>query len=250
MNGSIQKINGKPKLYKLNDDLLFRLCTLYEGPMKTKGDCTAYWTSGDDDHRMYNCEQEGIHFHCAKHPHIELVKKKELSKEVLYCPKCELEYNSKKQKKDSSYSEDSEEFSPDLFNELSALEKPNYIKFEGAIHDLVIQCQKAYQETIFKDAELIRLDDIYVPCIKLRPTLDNDYWMEAKAVKDKNNNTVVTIYVGKKSDKFGNKAQIFINHDRKQLSFDYKDKDPAELISEIKVTLSDRVLIQKFGSDD
>lgn len=61
---------------------------------------------------------------------------------------------------------------------------------------------------------------------------------------DKDNDTIIVLYVGKKNTK--EKSQIFIKPEKLQLSSDYKDLDPATILSKIEVTLKDRTLKQEY----
>lgn len=71
-------------LYKLDDDILFRKCSLFEDCETDHGDCTNFHTSCNH----YYCYQEGLHFHCAKHHEFELEFQ---DNETLICPKCKKE---------------------------------------------------------------------------------------------------------------------------------------------------------------
>ena len=57
-------------------------------------------------------------------------------------------------------------------------------------------------------------------------------------------NAAIVIYVGHKGS--SEKAQFFIKPEKLQLSSDYKDMDPAKVLSKIVVTLKDRTLGQKY----
>lgn len=73
---------------------------------------------------------------------------------------------------------------------------------------------------------------------------ESGYWIEADVKQDKDNDTIVVIYVGKK-DKEG-KSQFFIKPEKLQLSNDYKDLDPSTILSKIELTLRDRVIKQEY----
>ena len=97
---------------------------------------------------------------------------------------------------------------------------------------------------IFKDAQLIRLDDWYVPEIKKKENIGSDYFLTTQVKTDKDGDTMVVLYVGNKgSDK---KAQYFIKPEKLQLTSDHKDMDPAKVVAKIEVTLKDRTLSQKY----
>lgn len=59
------------KLYKLDDHILFRKCDLYDGCDTQHGDCTNFKVKQVHCQDNYFCNQEGLHFHCARHPEIE-----------------------------------------------------------------------------------------------------------------------------------------------------------------------------------
>ena len=54
----------------------------------------------------------------------------------------------------------------------------------------------------------------------------------------------IVLYVGKRNSK--DKCQFFIKPEKLQLSTDYKDLDPAEILAKIEVTLKDRVIKQEY----
>lgn len=96
----------------------------------------------------------------------------------------------------------------------------------------------------FKDATLIKLNDWYVPELKKSIKDIDNYWIKVDVKKDKDNDTMIVLYVGKKDS--NEKAQFFIKPEKLQLSHDYKDLDPTKVISKIEVTLRDRTISQKY----
>ena len=132
----------------------------------------------------------------------------------------------------------------------------------GNIYLKCIKCQKTicidnFDETIkdclrmlnadkFKNIKLIRLDDWYIPEIKEKIEDDriSDYWIKTDVKTDKDNDTVVVLYIGNRNSK--DKAQFFIKPEKLQLTSDHKDMDPSTIISKIEVTLKDRKLTQKY----
>ncbi|MBP6005930.1 hypothetical protein KA531_03470 [Candidatus Saccharibacteria bacterium] len=104
-----------------------------------------------------------------------------------------------------------------------------------------------YDKDLYKDAKLVRLDDFYVPEIKrfdALPTSTN-YSIKADVKTDKDDCTVVVLYVGYKGQK--EKSQIFIKPEKLQLSSDHKDLDPAKVLTKIELTLRDRNITQEYG---
>ena len=63
---------------------------------------------------------------------------------------------------------------------------------------------------------------------------------------DKDGDTIVVLYVGKRDSK--EKCQFFIKPEKLQLSNDYKDLDPAEVLTKIEVTLKDRIIKQEYDN--
>lgn len=94
------------------------------------GDCTNFRIKEFHFCDNYFCNQEGIHFHCTKHPEIELDYDNDFNGDILTCPKCK-----------------------------------NQIEI-GSTKALISRCLRVLNREIFKDATLIRLDDWYTPEIK------------------------------------------------------------------------------------
>lgn len=59
-------------IFRLNDDISFRKCSLFYGEELTFGNCTNFSTLERNWKTYFNCNQDGIHFHCTTHPEIEL----------------------------------------------------------------------------------------------------------------------------------------------------------------------------------
>lgn len=198
------------ELYKLDDDILFRKCNLYDGCGTQHGDCTNFKVKQVHYQDNYFCSQEGLHFHCTRHPEIEYDNSEDGTE--LVCPKCGT---------------------------------PVYIRNR---HELISRCLKALNRDIFKDATLIRLDDWYVPEVKNKKVKPSEnYRLIADVKKDKDGDTIVILYVCYIGT--GNKVQYFIKPEKGQLTSDHKDLDPSKIISKIEVTLKDRTLIQKYDSE-
>ena len=196
------------KLYKLNDDILFRVCTLGESGNSSYGDCTNFTCSQVHWKDFFTCNQFGIHYHCAKHPEIELNIDNDSISDAFYCPKCKKKIDVRS------------------FDRLRS------------------ECLKLLNQEAFKNAELIRLDDWYVPELKKKIKTDTSYWIESDIKTDKDGDTIIILYVGHKGEQ--EKVQYFIKPEKCQLSSDHKDLDPSKIISKIEVTLKDRSIIQKF----
>ena len=62
------------RIYRLDDDISFRKCSLYEKNDIVFGDCTSFSTQEIKFVQYYNCNQDGVHYHCTKHPEIEFNK--------------------------------------------------------------------------------------------------------------------------------------------------------------------------------
>lgn len=195
-------------LYKLDDDILFRKCSLFDENLTSFGDCTNFNTKRIGYEDCYVCKQEGLHFHCAKHPEIELEDVEDDYISYLYCPKCDKEFEI------------------------------------GSYSILTSRCLKALNRDIFKDAELMRLDDWYIPEIKVKEKPTPDYRVITNVKTDKDGDTIVVIYVTYEGSK--DKAQLFIKPEKLQLSNDYKDLDPSKVLSKIELTLKDRTITQEY----
>lgn len=201
----------KKIIYKLDDDISFRKCSLFETNGTDHGDCTNFHTKDVNWSDHYFCNQEGIHFHCTKHPEIELERADCSDGEVLTCPKCK-----------------------------------NQIHI-GSTHVLISRCLRALNREIFKDATLVRLDDWYVPELKEKTKPTPDYRLITNVKTNKDGDTIVVLYVTYVGSE--DKVQFFIKPEKGQLTTDHKDLDPAKIISKIEVTLKDRKLIQTYGED-
>lgn len=107
-----------------------------------------------------------------------------------------------------------------------------------------------FEQNLYKDAKLIRLDDYYTPEIKKFDALPNstNYSIKADVKTDKDGDTIVILYVGYKGKK--EKAQFFIKPEKLQLSNDHKDLDPAKILAKIELTLKDRNITQNYSEVD
>ncbi len=205
-------MDSKPEIYKHSDDICFRKCSLWSKSDETEyGDCTDYRTEERNWRTYYVCNAGGIHFHCAKHPNIELSYDNDDNE--LRCIKCKT---------------------------------PKQTQYYG--HLLQQECLKQLNAEKFKDARLIRVDDYYVKEIKKKQDIDSDYWIDCKVSTDKDGDTMIMLLIGNKNST--DKAQYFIKPEKLQLTSDHKDLDPAKIISKIEVTLKDRILKQEYDEID
>ena len=203
--------NEEKIIYSYNDKISFRQCSLSSNTNNLNfGDCTCFYTKEENWKTHYFCEQFGIHLHCTKHKEQELIKERNYS---LKCPKCN-----------------------------------NSIEIEGFDKTLK-DCLKLLNIPKFKNAKFIRLDDYYVPEIKERINLEekSNYWIQADIKTDKDQDTMIVLYIGKKDSK--EKCQFFIKPEKLQLANDHKDLDPATILSKIEVTLKDRIIKQEYDND-
>lgn len=198
-------------IYRLDDEVSFRKCTLFDECGTDYGDCTNFYTQGDYNHNYYFCNQEGIHFHCTKHPEIELEYDSNSDYDALTCPKCR-----------------------------------NRIEIES-VKTLTSRCLRVLNREIFKDAKLIRLDDWYTPEIKEKTKPTPDYRLTTNIKTDRDGDTIVVLYVSYVGT--GDKVQYFIKPEKGQLTSDHKDLDPAKIISKIEVTLKNRTLTQTYHEE-
>ena len=198
------------KIYRLNDDISFRICKLSNNANSLiREDCTQYGTEERDFKTYYYCKQEGVHFHCTKHPEIELGYDGNYnSNALLKCKKCD--------------------------NKIIQANRGQLIK----------ECLMLLNIEKFKGAKLIRLDDWYIPEIKHKEKSLSNYWLNCEVKTDKDDDTVIVLYIGKKDS--SEKSQFFIKPEKLQLASDHKDLDPASILSKIEITLRDRTLIQYY----
>ncbi|MBR3868511.1 MAG: hypothetical protein IKM66_04285 [Clostridia bacterium] len=199
-------------IFRLNDDISFRKCSLFDGDELTFGNCTNFSTAERNWRTYYSCNQDGIHFHCTTHPEIELEVEDESYGNVTYrCPKCRksIEVENRRELKNS--------------------------------------CLRMLNIPEFKDAKLIRLDDWYVHEIKEKVKEESGYWLTTNVKTDKDGDTIIVVYVGHKDS--NEKVQFFIKPEKGQLTSDHKDMDPAKILSKIEVHFKGRKLTQDFDND-
>ena len=199
-------------IYRLDDNISFRKCSLYDGEQVNHGDCTNYTKKEIKWKDYFFCEQEGIHFHCTRDPEVELEVESSEYGLYLICPKCK-----------------------------------NKIEIDS-LKSIYSRCLKLLNMELFKDAKLVRLDDWYVQELKERVNVSSDYWITAQVKTDRDKDTIIILYVGKKGQK--ERVQFFIKPERLQLTSDHKDLDPSSILSKIEVTLKDRTITQKFDGED
>ncbi len=198
-------------IYRLDDEISFRKCSLFDGCSTDHGDCTNFHKKEIHFSDTYFCNQEGVHFHCTKHPEIELESVPDDYKVQLTCPKCR-----------------------------------NQIDVDS-IGVLASRCLKVLNREVFKDAKLIRMDDWYTPEIKDKIKTESNYRLVSNIKTDKDGDTIIVLYVSYTGS--NEKVQYFIKPEKGQLTSDHKDLDPAKIISKIEVTLKDRILTQKYNED-
>ena len=198
-------------IYRLNDDISFRKCTLADGAEVQYGNCTNFQNVERNWVTYYKCNQNGIHLHCTIHPEIELNITSDKHSTYLICPKCNKKISCE-----------------------------NY-------HEILNQCLKMLNIEEFKGAKLVKLDDWYVPEIKKKESLPSDYFITTNVKTDKDSDTIVVVYIGHKGEK--EKVQFFIKPEKLQLSHDHKDLDPAKVLSKIEITLKDRVITQSYDDE-
>lgn len=201
------------EIYRYNDEICFRKCSLANNPSKSFGDCSKFYRKRTilslfESKETFYCGQEGFHFYCGKHQSVELEMTKESDKCIFICPKCE-----------------------------------NNIEIDS-FDELLRNCQKKLNIKELANAKYIRLDDWYIPEVKKNVENDSNYWIKADVKTDKEKENIIVLYIGKKGEK--EKVQYFIKPEKLQLTSDHKDLDPATIISKIEVTLKDRTIIQKY----
>ena len=197
-------------IYRLDDQISFRKCSLSEGKRVAFGDCTNFYTLEEHWTTYYHCNQDGIHFHCTVHPEIELeIMDVPYSSSTVYrCPKC---------------------------NNKIEVENPREMKSK---------CLRMLNIPEFKDAKLVRLDDWYVHEIKEKVKDESGYWINTYVKTDKDGDTIIVVYVGHKDS--SEKAQFFIKPEKGQLTSDHKDMDPAKVLSKIYVFFKGKKLTHEF----
>lgn len=197
-------------IYRLNDRISFRKCSLAEGMKESYGDCTNFYSQEKNWTNYYCCYQDGIHLHCTKHPEIELTRRSNGIGSVYYCPKC---------------------------GDTDLIEVDDERKLRS-------DCLKMLNISEFKGAKLIRLDDWYVHEVSEKKKDESGYWITTDVKTDKDGDTMIVIYVGHNDSK--EKAQFFIKPEKGQLTSDHKDMDPAKVLSKIEVVFKNRKLLHEY----
>ena len=203
----------EPIIYRLNDDISFRKCTLAEDYSELEhGNCTN-WDIIDLGNGVYfRCRQHGIHLHCSKHPNVEFKIINRGMYSYLKCERCKDEV---------------------IIDDLDTL---------------IQECTRVLNMEEFKNANIIRINDFYYPEVKEGTETKSDYWIKVEVKQDKDNDTMIVVYVGKKHSK--EKVQYFIKPEKLELSHDHKDLDPATILSKIEITLKDRKIKQEYDEED
>ena len=196
-------------IYRLDENISFRKCSLFDGQQLTRGDCTNFGEREINWRNYFECRQNGIHLHCTTHPAMELERVgTDMFSTTLMCPRCK---------------------------------KP--IKIDS-MHETISACLRLLNIEILKDAKLVRLDDWYVPEVKAKEKTPSGYWITTNVKTDKDGDTIIVVYVGHEGS--DGKAQFFVKPEKLQLTNDHKDMDPAKILSRIEVTLKERTLSQEY----
>ena len=196
-------------IYRLDDQISFRKCSLSSGKNVSYGDCTNFSTTEVNWQTYYYCNQDGIHFHCTKHPELELEAQNDRwGNQDYICPRCGVPVR---------------------------IESPRELKSK---------CLKLLNISEFKGAKLVRLDDWYVHEVSKKEKTVSGYWITTDVKTDKDGDTIIVVYVGHKDS--NEKSQFFIKPEKGQLTSDHKDMDPAKVLSKIEVLFKGRKLTQEF----
>lgn len=196
-------------IYRLDDKISFRKCSLADGNKVNFGDCTNSSTVEENWRTYYCCNQGGIHYHCTQHPEIELERVSEkFGITIFNCPRCGKDIE---------------------------IDDPRELKS---------RCLRLLNIPEFKGAKLIKLDDWYVPEIKEKKKLESGYWIHTDVKTDKDGDTIIVVYVGHKDSK--EKVQYFIKPEKGQLTSDHKDLDHAKILSKIEVSIKGRRITQEY----
>ena len=195
-------------IYRLNDQISFRKCSLAGGNKSSYGDCTNSSTEQYNWRTYYKCDQDGIHFHCTQHPEIELERVANSYRYELRCPKCK-----------------------------------NAIPVDNQ-YELKNQCLRMLNIPEFKNATFKRLDDWYVPELKEKTKSETGYWVTTNIKTDKDGDTIIVLYVGHKDS--NEKVQYFIKPEKGQVTYDHKDYDPSKILSKVEVRFRNKRIIHEF----
>ena len=196
------------KIYFLPDvPIAFFNCEI-EGA-NTHGDCTNYYTRDDGTTPKFYCNQDNIHFCCAKHKNYEIYEKNIgeddyfSNNKVLWCDKC-------------------------------AQANTDYAGINKDIKELVKRAQILINSENFKNAKLIRIDDqcFEIKLQRLRRSKSGYISAWGNIETDITGNPQVNLYIGCKNNK---KVHYFIEPELNQIRYELSDTDidPNEIIAKI-----------------
>lgn len=174
------------------------------------------WTS--------NTDKRTVDFLCSIHQDTKLVMVENIKRSFpgfkLNCPLCEQ----------------NDDYQPLNFNRQ---------KYE----DLQKKALSLVDRKDLRNAKLVRLDDVYVPELKTDNMLkeDSDYFVKANIKTTVKGDTIAIIYIGYKGNK--DKVQFFIKPERKEITHDFKDLDPAKILAKLELTLNDRTITQNYNNE-
>ena len=199
------------RLYKLNDDIVFRICDI--------DDCTSTDKHWGEHIKKCNpmmnlgCMHKGeVHLHCHDHRELELSffdSGRGPKGYSLNCVVCSANpENTNTNLRHLSLSRISE-----FSQQAKALEKSE----------------------LFKNAKLIRVDDYYVPELSAKSlaTKTSKYWVSYDVKERQDGRALLVLYLGDREDK--SKVQFFIEPETQKLSHDHSDTEPISVISRIEV---------------
>lgn len=234
--------NKKPTLFTFNDELLFsidRVCNdnwphdeerIVEfgiGPQKQP---ISYY---GEDHST-KTEWYKVRFHCKEHPNTQMTcdeprHNSRLNSVKLECPLCR---NAGKSPYFSTFR--------------------TYEQMAQAAVDL-------FNNHLYNDYQLIRIDDIYTPeakltfkedkvTVKTTDKLPDNYKVCFDIKNDKNGSKIMMLQIFRPGSAKG--AQFFIKPEQGQLTSDHNNPAPCDFIAEIAVKFPDRKITQTFDDTD
>lgn len=86
-----------------------------------------------------------------------------------------------------------------------------------------------------------------MPEIKQKKKTESGYWIHTNVKTDKDDDTIIVVYVGHKDD--NKKVQFFIKPEKGQVTSDHKDLDPSKILSKIEVKFKGKRITQEFDEE-
>lgn len=209
---------NEKRIYKFNDWLLFRICS-FEDCTKRK----VHWGEHIkcEPFALLPCNHVGsVHFHCVRHKEVELAIENRMNGPrslSLICAICASNGDNRTD---------------------TRLERLTL----ADITTLQEQALALSNSEKFKNAQLVRLDDYYMPELsgKDLASKESKYWLSYNVKENRYGQPILILYLGDRKDH--SKIQFFVEPETKKLSHDHTNDTPLSVIAKIEVEFKDGVI--------